>query len=266
MATSDRINPYRMFVGSFLPNWLLSRKELGAGPKLAYARLAQYAGKDGKAFPAIDTLAEELGKSTCQLYRDLKDLKTAGLIETEQRGLGQTNVYYFLRHAWMSDQDPSDMRDADLSDVRGQDLADMRGPTILRESGEENQKKRPRGGDRPSQEPPLPIPSRAVPAPLKVSSEFVSAQITAYADLWSETEVRQRIEEALNHKAARKWVHVELGVRNWLRRDAEAAKGRSNGSTKTSGAVHQDRPVDPDLERKREWLKRNTIVVPYVPR
>jgi len=56
-----RINPYRLFVGAFIPNWLLLRPDVSAQAKLLYARLAQYAGEHGYAWPMQPTLAEAVG-------------------------------------------------------------------------------------------------------------------------------------------------------------------------------------------------------------
>jgi hypothetical protein len=55
------INPYKLFVGSFIPNWLLKREEISQGAKLCYARLCQYAGEDGECYPSQKKLAEALG-------------------------------------------------------------------------------------------------------------------------------------------------------------------------------------------------------------
>src|SRR5688572_3926181 len=60
MSPGTPFNPYRMWVGSFIPNWLM-RQKISPGAKLAYARLAQYAGKDGQCYPSQKDLADELG-------------------------------------------------------------------------------------------------------------------------------------------------------------------------------------------------------------
>jgi len=96
-----RINPYKLFVGSFIPNWLLERTDISDSAKLLYARLSQYAGENGYAFPLIETLAKETGASVATVKRGLTELKDHGLIESQQRGLGQSNVYFFLAHEWM---------------------------------------------------------------------------------------------------------------------------------------------------------------------
>ncbi len=45
--------PYKGSIGSMLGNWLGCRKEISSGAKLVYARLAQFAGKDGNCFPKL---------------------------------------------------------------------------------------------------------------------------------------------------------------------------------------------------------------------
>ncbi|MDA8083861.1 MAG: helix-turn-helix domain-containing protein [Nitrospiraceae bacterium] len=99
------INPYNLFVGSFIPNWLLKRTEISPGAKLCYARLAQFAGKDGECFPGQSTLASEIGTGERQVRRYLSELEESELIETVQAGLHQTNHYRFLWHPWMEGKD-----------------------------------------------------------------------------------------------------------------------------------------------------------------
>lgn len=92
-----------MFVGAFVPNWLLCRVEVGQGAKLCYARLAQYAGQDGHCFPKQDTLAAELGISERTAREYLRELEEFVLIEAEQHGLGISNSYHFLDHSWIQE-------------------------------------------------------------------------------------------------------------------------------------------------------------------
>jgi Helix-turn-helix domain len=101
-----RFNPWRMFVGSMIPNWLQCRPEIGQGPKLAYARLAQYAGEDGKCFPKQTTLAAELGVSERMVNEYIRTLVKFGLIEKERHGLGKPNHYHFLDHPWIYERRP----------------------------------------------------------------------------------------------------------------------------------------------------------------
>lgn len=139
-----RFNPYKHFTGSFLPNWLLERTEISQGAKLAYARLAQYAGENGEAFPKQDTLGSELGVSERSARNYLKELAEAQLIESVRRGLGKTNSYFFLTHDWMKGGFRSVRKD--VSGLGGRTVpASAAGsfPSAIerRESEEENQKK-----------------------------------------------------------------------------------------------------------------------------
>ena len=95
-----------MFVGSMIPNWLQCRREINPGAKLAYARLAQYAGRDGECFPKQETLAAELGVSERTANEYVRTLVRFRLIEKERPGLGMSNRYYFLDHSWIREGQP----------------------------------------------------------------------------------------------------------------------------------------------------------------
>lgn len=104
-----------MFVGSMIPNWLQCRAEISQGAKLAYARLAQYAGERGKCFPKQRTLATELGVSERTVRDYLRELVEFALIESEQRGLKKSNLYFFLDHPWIYEGQPSSGQDRQKS-------------------------------------------------------------------------------------------------------------------------------------------------------
>jgi hypothetical protein len=99
----DRVNPWRLFVGAMVPNWLLERPELSLGAKLVYGRLAQYAGRRGYAYPRVTTLARAVGlKDKRQAQRYLKELREHGLLEVADYSKnGAANRYFFLNHRWM---------------------------------------------------------------------------------------------------------------------------------------------------------------------
>jgi len=103
------INPYRMFNGATIPNWLMVRKEINCAEKLVYARLGQYAGKKGVAFPYKATLAKELGLNTDYVSTCLKKLAEVGLINVTLRGGGdvpnRSNEYRFVEHPWIYETD-----------------------------------------------------------------------------------------------------------------------------------------------------------------
>ena len=98
-----RYNPYKLFVGSMIPNWLMRRTEISANSKLLFARICQYAGEDGEAYPSQVTLAKELGMPTRNMQRALEELRKNGLIEAKRRGAGRSNGYIFLTHEWMEE-------------------------------------------------------------------------------------------------------------------------------------------------------------------
>ena len=95
-----------MWQGSFVPNWLMRRPEVAPSAKLVYGRLCQYAGRDGIAYPALDTLAAEVGVTRRHVCRIINDLETLGLIQRKQQtrdnGASSTNIFSFIKHVWLS--------------------------------------------------------------------------------------------------------------------------------------------------------------------
>jgi hypothetical protein len=102
-SNMNLFNPYRQFVGSFIPNCLMKYNGIGASAKLVWARLAQYSGDDGCCWPKQSTIAEDVGLSTDRIKRILKELETEGFIYVE-RATGKDllnnapNKYYFINH------------------------------------------------------------------------------------------------------------------------------------------------------------------------
>jgi hypothetical protein len=76
-----------------VPNFILTKKELSVGAKLAYAMLLKYAWGDDACFPGQLKLAGDMGAGERSVRTYLKELETAGLLEITQRGLGKTNLY-----------------------------------------------------------------------------------------------------------------------------------------------------------------------------
>ncbi|WP_316901008.1 helix-turn-helix domain-containing protein [Pseudodesulfovibrio indicus] len=102
LPVGKRFNPYRSFSRiSVIPNVLLAYPGLSPSAKLVWARLAQYAGKDGRAYPSVATLAADLGLKKRQIQNLLAELRREGFIESS-RGSG-TNSYYFLLHPCLVD-------------------------------------------------------------------------------------------------------------------------------------------------------------------
>jgi hypothetical protein len=76
-----------------VPNFILTKKDISVGAKLAYAMLLKYAWGDQACFPGQLKLAEDMGAGERSVRTYLKELETAGILEIEQRGLGKTNLY-----------------------------------------------------------------------------------------------------------------------------------------------------------------------------
>ena len=86
--------PYKLFNGAVIPNCLMKNKELSQGAKLCFARLSQYAGKDGNAYPSQKTLAQELGVCERTVRNYLKELITKKFIKSISRTT--SNAYVFI--------------------------------------------------------------------------------------------------------------------------------------------------------------------------
>src|SRR5882724_9919276 len=76
-----------------VPNFILTKKDISVGAKLAYAMLLKYAWGDDACFPGQLKLADDMGAAERSVRTYLKELESANLLEIEQRGLGKTNLY-----------------------------------------------------------------------------------------------------------------------------------------------------------------------------
>ena len=94
-------NPFGLFVGIFIPDALVRTTGISAGAKLTYGRLARYAGQDGNCYPAVPTLASEIGMSARQTQNYLAELERSNLIRRTRRFAGRaqtSNAFQFLWH------------------------------------------------------------------------------------------------------------------------------------------------------------------------
>jgi len=76
-----------------VPNFILTKKDISVGAKLAYAMLLKYAWNNDACFPGQLTLADDMGSGERSVRRYLEELEKAGLLDIVQRGLGKTNLY-----------------------------------------------------------------------------------------------------------------------------------------------------------------------------
>src|ERR1700690_4230430 len=94
-------NPFGLFTGIFIPDALVRSTLVSPGAKLVYGRLARYAGQDGKCYPAVDTLATEIGLGERQVQRDISELERRRLLRRLGRYVGRaqtSNAFEFLWH------------------------------------------------------------------------------------------------------------------------------------------------------------------------
>jgi hypothetical protein len=101
LQPGDVFNPFRMFTGVFIPEGLVRCHWISAGAKLAWGRLARYAGEDGRCYPTVKTLAAEIGLGERQGQKYVAELERARLIRRVRRfdQRAQTsNEFEFLWH------------------------------------------------------------------------------------------------------------------------------------------------------------------------
>ena len=138
-ATEEKfINPYKLFQGAFIPNWLMQRTEISPSAKLCYAKLCQYAGKDGICFPKQEKIANNIGLKRRWIINCLNELETLRLIKSIRIGWRCSNRYKFLYHSWMGD-----VQDNALLDVHYNALLDVQDNALLKKENhkKENHKK-----------------------------------------------------------------------------------------------------------------------------
>jgi hypothetical protein len=101
LEVGQPFNPFRLFNGIFIPDALVRAMGLSPGGKITYGRLSRYAGEDGECYPAVPTLACEIGTSERQTQRYLAELEKKKLIKRVPRitESGQSsNGFVFLWH------------------------------------------------------------------------------------------------------------------------------------------------------------------------
>jgi hypothetical protein len=101
MNIGQPFNPFRLFTGIFIPEGLVRAKGISPGAKLAYGRLARYAGQDGRCYPSVGTLASEIGIGDRQAQKYIAELERKGLLRRVSRysdGAQTSNAFEFLWH------------------------------------------------------------------------------------------------------------------------------------------------------------------------
>lgn len=87
--------------------------------KLTWARLAFYAGADGRAFPKIESLARELNHGESKVERSLAELRAKGYMESKRRPNRSSLYRLFLPvPPKMTEPEPAEMREPEPSKMR----------------------------------------------------------------------------------------------------------------------------------------------------
>jgi len=93
IPASDRLKNQGNFTR--IPNEILDHVELSNDAKILWQHLYKRCFNGGNAsYPGMETLSEEMGKSERTVRKYMNELKDMNMIEVEQRGVGQTNLYY----------------------------------------------------------------------------------------------------------------------------------------------------------------------------
>lgn len=95
----EPFNPYRRFRGAMIPGSILRNPDIAPAEKLILARLLQYAGKDGRAWPRVESLGFEVGLGIRQTRRCLRALEYKhGIIRRSESkgGRHRSNDFEFI--------------------------------------------------------------------------------------------------------------------------------------------------------------------------
>jgi hypothetical protein len=101
LQVGQPFNPRGLFNGILIPEALAKATGISAGAKMTYGRLTRYAGQNGVCFPAVPTLAAEIGIGERQTQRYLYELEKNQLIRRLARfsnGGQHSNAFQFLWH------------------------------------------------------------------------------------------------------------------------------------------------------------------------
>ena len=78
VEVGQAFNPFSLFDGALVPSEILRSRDLLPSEKLVFARLLQFAGGNGKAWPSIERVADEVALSVPQARRCISSLESKG--------------------------------------------------------------------------------------------------------------------------------------------------------------------------------------------
>ena len=96
MSNSISFSPYQQFTGLFLPNFLLSRRELSSDAKLLYAQMALMIGGNREIFVSLDVISDDIGISLYDLQSAYTELEKHALIKTTLTTSGEKSCRFLF--------------------------------------------------------------------------------------------------------------------------------------------------------------------------
>jgi hypothetical protein len=139
----EPFNPYGLFNGIFIPEAICKYRGISLGAKMAYGRLCRYAGRDGSVYPAIPTLASELGIGKTQARTYIQELERKHFIAVDREnrhfgpnGSGGSNRYIFLWHVAFDGEEGKLRKTPPIRKTGGVPLRKT-GPLPVRKTGAE---------------------------------------------------------------------------------------------------------------------------------
>jgi hypothetical protein len=97
LQVGEAFNPFSLFDGALVPSEILRNPGLLPSEKLVFARLLQFTGGNGRAWPSLERVAEEVVLSVPQPRRCVSSLESKGFIRRVARS-GSSNEFEFLWH------------------------------------------------------------------------------------------------------------------------------------------------------------------------
>lgn len=97
LSIGEAFNPFNLFDGAVIPAEVLRCPDITSSEKLVFARLLQFAGAKGHAWPSLEVLAAEVSLSVVQARRCVRELETKEFIRRVARS-GRSNEFEFLWH------------------------------------------------------------------------------------------------------------------------------------------------------------------------
>lgn len=128
IAVSDRLRLSRHFTR--VPQEIIADDELSEKAKMVWITLWSFCYDCDTSFPGLSKVAEILNTTTKTVRKYRKELEEAGLVDTERRGRGKTNVYKIYTHyggdpKGTSEQDPKGASDPTVNNTKYKEDEDI---------------------------------------------------------------------------------------------------------------------------------------------